>query len=94
MPWSLYLFLFPCVLQVFLNFLELKRTKFWGKWFGIVGFILLSLGLAFLIVLSGGRESTVDRELAIHIYRITMGGGAILWLVDQLLWMRLRIKVI
>lgn len=92
-PWSIYIFLVPCVFQIFLNFLELKRTKYWGKVAGIAGFILLSLGLALLIVVVDVKEE-YSRQHLIQTYRWSLILGAFFWLLDQILWIRLRIKVV
>lgn len=89
-----YLFLVACLLQAFTNFLEYRRTRLYSKLYaGTLGFILLSLSFAFVII-SFGFNAEMSRRAASFVYRSCAVLGILLWVIDQVSWWRSRYKLV
>ena len=88
------LFIIPCVLQVFENYLEYRRTGVKHKlWLGALGFALIALGMAFLIGSLAGYASEPNQLFYLRSARFLFDAGILLWFLDQLSWLRRRVKV-
>lgn len=89
----LYLLLVASIVQAVGNWLEYRRTRLRSKLLcGCLGFVLLSAGFSFLIIMFG-IEAEIDRRTAYNLFRLSMVCGSILWMADSILWFGSRVEI-
>lgn len=87
------LYIAPCMIEVFLQYLKLRRTSSVSSVVALLAFLFLVLGLLCFIGVTSYREYEHRRLLWI-LARIFMGSGSVLWISSQMLWFKRKVRIV
>lgn len=90
---ELIIYLFPCLMQIYVFYMLLHRDRQTDRFFGLIAFILLVFGLIFLIA-AFSRFSILQGLHLFIIARICLIVGCLFWAAEQILWIKHRVRIL
>ena len=87
------LYIAPCLIEVFLQYLELRRAHNVSSLIAFLAFLFFTLGLVALVGATSYKEHPYHLTFW-AVVRFCLGVGAILWITSQVLWFRTKVKIL
>lgn len=91
--WELAFYIIPCLIEVFIQYLELKRSGMISSAIAFISFVLFVLGLICVI----GAFGLEDQRYHVLFFSFARGFlvlATIGWVFSQVLWLKRRITVV
>lgn len=87
------LYIAPCVIEVFLQYLELRRAGSVSSVICLLAFSCFTLGLLALVGVTSYKEHPYQ-PLLWMLARFFLGVGSVLWITSQILWFRRKVVIL
>lgn len=87
------LYIAPCVVEIFLQWLEYHRSHARSSIFALLAFICFTIGLLALAGVTSYKAHPYQPWLWL-IARFSLGSGSVFWITSQILWFRRKVVII